>query len=171
MEATQTLIPYDDKTKFYAELSREIEALKDPIWFTALANASASLKQHLPDINWVGFYLMKGGELVLGPFQGLPACTRIAVGRGVCGTAVRERKSMLIEDVDQFPGHIACDSASRSEVVIPLFRDFARTDLIGVLDVDSPTLSRFDAQDLAGLELIASTLTRVNAFADLNTFA
>lgn len=168
MEATQTLIPYTDKAKFYAELSREIEALKDSVWFTALANAAASLNQHLPEINWVGFYLFKEGELVLGPFQGLPACTRIALGKGVCGTAARERKSILVEDVDQFPGHIACDSASRSEVVIPLFRDPARTDLIGVLDVDSPKLARFDAEDLAGLELVAEALMRANLFP--NTF-
>jgi L-methionine (R)-S-oxide reductase len=164
MEATHILIPYTNKVKFYAELDREIEALKDSVWFTALANAAACLKQHLPEINWAGFYLMKDGELVLGPFQGLPACTRIAVGKGVCGTAVKEKKTMLVDDVDAFPGHIACDSASRSEVVIPLFKDESRSEIIGVLDIDSPKLARFTGEDLKGLEQIVSTLMRANSF-------
>lgn len=164
MEATHTLIPYTDKSQFYQELKSEIAALSDPVWFTALANASASLKQHLPDINWVGFYLLKEGSLVLGPFQGLTACTRIALGKGVCGTAAKERRSILVTDVDQFPGHIACDSASRSEVVIPLYRGDQKQDLFGVLDIDSPTLARFDEADLKGLELIAETICRANQF-------
>ncbi|GLX66373.1 GAF domain-containing protein [Paenibacillus glycanilyticus] len=110
-----------------------------------LANASALLGQFLDDINWVGFYLLEEGELVLGPFQGKPACTRIKVGRGVCGTAVAREEAVLVEDVHQFPGHIACDSASNSELVIPLY---SGGQIIGVLDIDSPSFSRFDETDL-----------------------
>ncbi len=161
MEATLARIPYSDKKKFYAELAREIAAFSDPIWFTALANASASLKQHLPDVNWAGFYLLRGKELVLGPFQGLPACVRIATGKGVCGTAASERRSIVVKDVEQFPGHIACDSASRSEVVIPMISSGR---MLGVLDIDSPSLDRFDDEDRVGLELIVVTLLNSNIF-------
>lgn len=164
MQATHTLIPYSDKNAFYVELNREIASLADTVWFTALANAAASLKQHIPEINWVGFYLLKDGELTLGPFQGLVACTRIKLGNGVCGTAAQERRSILVPDVDAFPGHIACDSASRSEIVIPLYRDGEKKDVFGVLDIDSPKLARFDEADLRGLELIAETLCRANQF-------
>ncbi len=145
-----------DKATFYAELRREIEALADPVWFTALANASASLKQHLADVNWVGFYLFDGKELVLGPFQGLSACTRIALDRGVCGAAATKRTTLVVDDVLAFSGHIACDSASRSEIVVPIFTD---SRLIGVLDVDSPSLARFDEADRRGLESIVQVLT------------
>ncbi|MEC2054736.1 GAF domain-containing protein [Peribacillus psychrosaccharolyticus] len=109
-----------------------------------LSNASALLNQFLADINWVGFYLAKEGELVLGPFQGLPACVRIPFGKGVCGTSASERKLMRVEDVHEFPGHIACDAASRSEIVIPLIKD---DNLIGVLDIDSPSVGRFTELD------------------------
>lgn len=109
-----------------------------------LSNASALLNQFLTDINWVGFYLAKEEELVLGPFQGLPACVRIPFGKGVCGTSASERKLMRVEDVHEFPGHIACDAASRSELVIPLIKD---NDLIGVLDIDSPSVGRFTELD------------------------
>lgn len=109
-----------------------------------LSNASALLNQFLTDINWVGFYLAKEEELVLGPFQGLPACVRIPFGKGVCGTSASERKLMRVEDVHEFPGHIACDAASRSEIVIPLIKD---NDLIGVLDIDSPSVGRFTELD------------------------
>ena len=150
-----------DKARFYFELRREIEALLDPVWFTALANASASLNAHLTDINWVGFYLFMDQELVLGPFQGLSACTRIKIGKGVCGTAAQELRSIVVSDVDQFPGHIACDSASRSEIVVPLIlKSSVGSRLIGVLDVDSPSLSRFDELDRVGLEAIAATLAQ-----------
>lgn len=122
-----------------------------------LSNASALLNQFLERINWVGFYLMEDGELVLGPFQGLPACVRIQVGKGVCGTAVAEKKTMLIEDVHAFPGHIACDAASQSEIVIPLIKDGS---VIGVLDIDSPELSRFTKEDQEGLELFTEVLMK-----------
>lgn len=113
-----------------------------------LANSSALLHQFLVDINWVGFYLLDGDELVLGPFQGKPACTRIKVGKGVCGTSVSRNMAMLVDDVHQFPGHIACDSASNSELVIPLRSNGV---IIGVLDIDSPLFARFDGTDLSYL--------------------
>jgi GAF domain-containing protein len=117
------------------------------------ANLAALLFWSLPELNWAGFYLLKDGELVLGPFQGKPACIRIALGKGVCGTAAAERRSVLVEDVDAFPGHIACDAASRSELVVPLL-DGDR--LIGVLDLDAPVAGRFDAVDQAGVEALAA---------------
>jgi L-methionine (R)-S-oxide reductase len=117
------------------------------------ANLSALLFHHLGDINWLGFYFLEHDELVVGPFQGLPACVRIALGRGVCGTAAATQKTQLVPDVHAFPGHIACDSASRSEIVIPLIKNDV---LIGVLDVDSPLLNRFDETDQAALERIAA---------------
>lgn len=121
-----------------------------------LSNASALLNQFLKEVNWVGFYLMEDGELVLGPFQGLPACVRIPVGKGVCGTAVQEKKTMLVEDVHQFPGHIACDAASRSEIVVPIVKDGT---VVGVLDIDSPVTSRFDEVDQKYLEQFVEELT------------
>ncbi|HET9469774.1 MAG TPA: GAF domain-containing protein [Usitatibacter sp.] len=121
------------------------------------ANLAALLFHSLPDLNWAGFYWLKGGELVLGPFQGKPACVRIALGKGVCGTAAREARSIVVPDVNAFPGHIACDTASRSEVVVPVLR---RERVIGVLDLDSPRLARFTDEDARGLEAL------VRAFAD-----
>src|SRR5512141_185041 len=121
----------------------------------ATANAAnlASLVFHaLPGLNWAGFYWMKGGELVLGPFQGKPACVRIALGRGVCGTAARDRRTIVVPDVNAFPGHIACDSASAREIVVPLVKD---RQLLGVLDVDSPRPRRFEEADATGLEAVA----------------
>jgi GAF domain-containing protein len=159
MEALANRLPLGPN--FYSELAREVEALADPIWFTTFANAAAALKHNLRDINWVGFYLMRSGELVLGPFQGLPACTRIALGKGVCGTSASKRETLVVADVDQFPGHIACDSASRSEIVIPLIQGGA---VIGVLDVDSPLLSRFTDEDRKGLEHVVSKLLAANSF-------
>lgn len=122
-----------------------------------LSNASALLNQFLDRINWVGFYLMEDGELVLGPFQGLPACVRIAVGRGVCGSAAKDRETYLVEDVHAFPGHIACDAASQSEIVVPIIKD---GELIGVLDIDSPEKSRFDETDKIKLEAFVSALVQ-----------
>lgn len=116
------------------------------------ANLSALVFHALPDLNWVGFYFFDGRELVVGPFQGLPACVRIALGRGVCGTAAATRQTQVVPDVEAFPGHIACDSASRSEVVVPLFKGET---LIGVFDIDSPLLDRFDEDDRRGLEALA----------------
>jgi L-methionine (R)-S-oxide reductase len=117
------------------------------------ANLSALAYHALPDLNWVGFYFFDGTELVVGPFQGLPACVRIAIGRGVCGTAAATRQTQVVPDVHAFPGHIACDSASRSEVVVPLFKGDT---LIGVFDIDSPLPDRFDADDQHGLEALAA---------------
>ena len=144
-----------NKQDFYQELALQLGGLltgeRDSI-----ANAAnmASLMYHtLPDVNWVGFYMFKDGELVLGPFHGKPACVRIALGRGVCGTAAQSRQSIVVPDVDAFPGHIACDSASRSELVVPLIADGS---LIGVLDLDSPSPARFDEDDRIGCENLAS---------------
>ena len=118
-------------------------------WLVNLANSAALLFNQLPDVNWAGFYLYREKELVLGPFQGQPACTRIPVGKGVCGSAARDRITYLVPDVDQFPGHIACDQASRSELVIPML---LRDQLLGVMDIDSPLRGRFDQIDRKYLE-------------------
>ena len=146
-----------DKESLYPLLAKQLAALmegeRDKI--ANMANASALLWQGLKEINWAGFYLFQKQELVLGPFQGKPACIRIPMGRGVCGTAAKTGKTQLVEDVHAFPGHIACDEASRSEVVVPLF-DGER--LVGVLDIDSPKQSRFDLVDRQGLEVFAKVL-------------
>ena len=143
----------------YDTLSKQLDALLAGETNTVanLSNASALLNQFLTDINWVGFYWMKGGQLILGPFQGLPACFSIPVGRGVCGTAVAEKRTMLVEDVHAFPGHIACDAASNSEIVIPLIKN---GEVIGVLDIDSPLKGRFTTDDQAGLEQFVETLLK-----------
>ena len=117
------------------------------------ANVSSLIFHALPDLNWAGFYWMKDGELVLGPFQGKPACVRIALGKGVCGTAAKRRETIVVPDVNAFPGHIACDAASRSEVVVPVARG---SQVLGVLDLDSPRLARFDSDDAAGLEALVA---------------
>ena len=127
-------------------------------WAAAMVNISALLADALVDINWVGFYLMEGGQLVLGPFQGKLACVEIQVGEGVCGTAVARKATQLVYDVHEFPGHIACDSASNSEVVVPLF---VNGEVIGVLDVDSPLVGRFDEEDKAGLEAVARAVEAI----------
>ncbi len=141
----------------YPALCAALEALTGdvPHETANLANASALLWMHLPDINWAGFYKMTGGKLVLGPFQGKPACVEIAVGRGVCGTAVAEGQTQLVADVHQFPGHIACDCASNSEIVVPIRVDGR---IWGVLDIDSPMVGRFTEADRAGLEQFVSIL-------------
>lgn len=122
-----------------------------------LANTTSLLYHSLPDLNWVGFYLLKDGELVVGPFQGKPACVRIALGKGVCGTAAARRATVIVKNVHEFDGHIACDSASNSEIVVPLLRG---NELIGVLDVDSPKFGRFDAEDQAGLEQVVAEVLK-----------
>jgi len=149
---------YADKARFYAELEAQARALVagEPDRIANAANIAALIFHALPRINWAGFYFLQGEELVLGPFQGKPACVRIPLGRGVCGTAVAERRSQLVPDVHAFPGHIACDAASRSEVVVPLADSSGA--LFGVLDIDSPEPDRFDAADLAGLERLARVL-------------
>ena len=145
------------KPELYAQLNQQLAALiGDERDFVAnMANMAALIFHQLPDLNWAGFYLMRGGELVLGPFQGKPACIRIPLGRGVCGTAAATRETQLVADVHAFPGHIACDADSRSELVVPLIRDGT---VIGVLDLDSPRPGRFDADDRAGLETAAALL-------------
>lgn len=141
----------ENKKELYNLLGEQLKALTEgeKNYIPNLANASALLWMGLKDINWAGFYLMVDGELVLGPFQGKPACIRIPIGRGVCGTAVSEGATQRIDDVHKFPGHIACDSASNSEIVIPI-RDGEK--IVGVLDIDSPVFSRFDKDDQEGLE-------------------
>ena len=138
----------------YQMLNSQVRSLTEsvPHRIANLANASAAIWQAMEDINWAGFYIMEEGKLVLGPFQGKPACIEIPVGKGVCGTAVAEGKTQLVEDVHQFPGHIACDSASNSEIVVPIFKDGA---VWGVLDIDSPKLRRFTQADREGLEQLA----------------
>ncbi|WP_368652344.1 GAF domain-containing protein [Ornithinibacillus sp. 4-3] len=140
-----------DKSKDYQLLIKQLDALitgeTDEI--VILANSSALLNQFLDNVNWVGFYLWKNDQLILGPFQGLPACTTIAIGKGVCGTAAAERKTQLVANVEAFPGHIACDAASKSEIVIPIIMD---DKIYGVLDIDSPIYDRFDEIDQKYLE-------------------
>jgi GAF domain-containing protein len=144
----------------YELLLRQLDALLEgeTHLIANLANAAALLNQFLPKINWVGFYLLEGDELILGPFQGLPACVRIPLGRGVCGTAAARKETIRVPDVRQFPGHIACDAASRSEIVVPLLRD---GQVLGVLDIDSPVTDRFDELDQLYLEKFAERLVRL----------
>jgi L-methionine (R)-S-oxide reductase len=147
-----------DKPTLYRDLASALEGLiageLDPV--ANMANAAALIWESLPDLNWAGFYRNLDGELVLGPFQGRPACIRIAFGQGVCGVAASTRQVQRVEDVHAFPGHIACDSASNSEIVVPIVRDGK---LLGVLDLDSPKAARFDAEDEAGLVRVAEILT------------
>jgi len=147
------------KAALYRDLAQELDALlSGETDATAnAANAAAAIYHSLPRLNWAGFYFLRDDTLVLGPFQGRPACVRIRIGSGVCGTAVRERRSILVPDVEQFPGHIACDTASRSELVVPLLADGR---ILGVLDLDSPDLARFDAQDQTGCEMLAAIVVR-----------
>ncbi|WP_030541756.1 GAF domain-containing protein [Sphingobium sp. DC-2] len=150
-----------DKAAIYADLLSAAEAITrgepDPV--ANMANVAALIWQFLPDLNWAGFYRMVEGGLVLGPFQGKPACIRIPLGRGVCGTAAASGQTQLVEDVHAFPGHIACDAASASEIVVPVMRDGV---VLAVLDLDSPRPARFDAADQAGLEaLVASIAARL----------
>lgn len=146
-----------DKRELYRELTAQLHGLlegeRDP-WANA-ANAAALLFALLPDLNWAGFYFLRGGELVVGPFQGRPACTRIALGRGVCGAAADARRTLVVPDVHAFADHIACDAASNSEVVVPIV---VGGRLVGVLDLDSPSPARFDDEDARGLERIATLL-------------
>jgi GAF domain-containing protein len=146
------------KPELYEQLAAQLRALideeTDPV--ANMANCAALIYHSVPRLNWAGFYLLKGGELVLGPFQGQPACIRIALGSGVCGTAAETHNTLRVPDVTKFKGHIACDSASRSEIVVPMLTDDSH--LIGVLDVDSPELDRFDVDDEAGLKILAGIM-------------
>ena len=148
-----------DKPTLYRDLAQALEALirNETDAVANMANAAGLIWESLPDLNWAGFYRNVGGELVLGPFQGRPACIRIPFGSGVCGVAAETRQVQRVADVNAFPGHIACDSASRSEIVLPLVRD---GELLGVLDIDSPNPGRFDEEDEAGLRPIAELLAR-----------
>lgn len=148
---------HTDKPSLYREIETALRGLiaDESDWIANLANSSALLYDSLPDLNWAGFYLLKNGGLVVGPFQGKPACVRIALGAGVCGTAADRRQTIIVPNVHEFPGHIACDSASNSEIVVPMLR---RDRLIGVLDLDSPKLARFDERDRDGLEAFVAVL-------------
>ena len=154
MFATAPSRHHGSKAELYKELLEQANALfeGEHDFVANAANLSALLFHALEDLYWAGFYLLKDEGLVLGPFQGKPACVRIAIGKGVCGTAARDRKTIIVPDVSKFPGHIACDSASKSEIVVPLVR-FGK--VIGVLDLDSPNLERFDEADAHGLEALA----------------
>jgi L-methionine (R)-S-oxide reductase len=147
------------KPALYADVVAQTRALlegeRDAI--ANFANTTSLLYHSLPDLNWVGFYLLKDGELVVGPFQGKPACVLIPLGKGVCGTAAARRATVIVKNVHEFDGHIACDSASNSEIVVPLLRG---NELLGVLDLDSPKFERFDAEDQAGLEKVVAEVIR-----------
>jgi GAF domain-containing protein len=145
------------KPALYAELVQSAEALiaDEADTIANMANIAALLWQFLPDLNWAGFYRAIDGQLVLGPFIGRPACIRIAIGQGVCGTAAASRRTQIVPDVHAFPGHIACDAASRSELVVPVMRDGS---VIAVIDLDSPVLARFEAADAAGIEALAARI-------------
>ncbi|MGA7676379.1 MAG: GAF domain-containing protein [Rhizomicrobium sp.] len=149
------------KRELYDDLTRQARGLfageRDAV--ANAANLSALIWQSLPDLNWAGFYFLKGRELVLGPFQGRPACVRIALGKGVCGTAAAGAKTILVPDVHRFPGHIACDAASNSELVAPFL---AEDRVLGVLDLDSPLFGRFDEDDAAGIEVLARLLVEAS---------
>jgi|SRR6185437_5241209 len=146
---------FRDQAGDYARLAEELRGLlsgeRDLV--ANAANTAALIYEALPDLNWAGFYFLKQGELVVGPFQGKPACVRIALGKGVCGTAAAQRKTIVVPDVNAFPGHIACDAASQSEIVVPLI---VGQELLGVLDIDSPRLQRFDEGDARGIERLAA---------------
>ena len=154
------------KAARYRELNGQLAALfsGERSGMANAANLCALLHQILPDLNWVGFYFLQDGELVLGPFQGKVACVRIAIGRGVCGTAAHCKETLIVPDVHAFPGHIACDNASASEIVVPLLQEGR---LLGVLDLDSPLLARFDQEDAAGLEAAAELLLQCSEFGRL----
>lgn len=147
------MVDYNLLCKMLKSLTEDV-----PYNITNLSNASALLNEYLPDLNWAGFYLMEDGKLILGPFQGKTACTLIPVGKGVCGTAVKEDKTILVKNVHEFPGHIACDSASNSEIVVPIH---VNRKIYGVLDIDSPSLNRFTEEDKEGLEAFVKVLENI----------
>ena len=150
------------KAELYANLQSQLKSLLagERDFIANAANFAALLYHSLPDVNWAGLYLLKQNELVLGPFQGQPACVRIGMGKGVCGTAAEQRQTILVDNVHEFPGHIACDSASNSEIVVPLI---AHEQLIGVLDLDSPSFARFDDEDARGLNDLAEIFVQATS--------
>jgi L-methionine (R)-S-oxide reductase len=155
MTTSQTLTELASaKNELYANLAAQLRSLLagEADFIANAANLASLLYHTLPDLNWAGFYLNKDDELVLGPFQGRPACVRIGMGKGVCGTAAEQRQTIIVDNVHDFPGHIACDSASNSEIVVPLIKDER---LLGVLDLDSPSFGRFDDEDARGLNELA----------------
>jgi L-methionine (R)-S-oxide reductase len=156
---------HDSRSALYSELAAQARALFEGERDATAnsANLAALIFNTLPDLNWAGFYRLKDGGLVLGPFQGRPACVRIALGKGVCGTAARDRRTLVVPNVDEFPGHIACDSASRSEIVVPIVRG---NRVFGVLDLDSPKLARFDEEDARGLEALVAAYLDATDLAD-----
>lgn len=160
--------PYDfaDKRAGYEQLATHLQGLLagEPDAIANAANTAALIFDALPEVSWAGFYFLRGGELIVGPFQGKPACVRIALGRGVCGTAAAQRKTLIVPDVAAFPGHIACDAASQSEVVVPLI---AAGRVVGVLDLDSARLARFDEVDARGLERLAELFLEASRLQDL----
>jgi GAF domain-containing protein len=162
MSYTARQYDFRDKPGDYARLAQELQGLiageSDRI--ANAANTAALIFATLPDVNWAGFYFVRGTELVLGPFQGKPACVRIGLGQGVCGAAAVQRRTLVVPDVQKFPGHITCDAASRAEIVVPLIE--AGT-LVGVLDIDSPVAGRFDEADARGLEALAALLVTASA--------
>ena len=155
---------FADKRAGYEQLAAQLQGLlageADPI--ANAANTAALIFDALPEVSWAGFYFLRGGELIVGPFQGKPACVRIALGRGVCGTAAAKRETLIVPDVNDFPGHIACDAASQSEVVVPLI---AADRVVGVLDLDSARLGRFDDVDARGLERLAALFLQASRMA------
>jgi L-methionine (R)-S-oxide reductase len=159
MSYTTSRYDFRDKPADYARLAAELGALLagETDLIANAANTAALLFAALPEVNWAGVYLLRDGTLVVGPFQGKPACVRIALGAGVCGTAAAQRRTVVVADVQEFPGHIACDPASRSEIVVPLI---TAGELLGVLDLDSPRPGRFDASDARGLEALAEVFVR-----------
>jgi GAF domain-containing protein len=159
-------IKFESKQELYDYMNMTLEGLisEEHDWLANLSNAAALLWMLMDNINWAGFYLYKNGELVLGPFQGKPACTHIQIGKGVCGTAAEQNKTQLVKDVHEFPGHIACDSQSNSEIVIPLFKE---NRLLGVLDIDSPKLARFDETDKNYLEQFVELVKRYVIFPEV----
>jgi L-methionine (R)-S-oxide reductase len=161
MSVTTTHYEFKDKPADYRRLAQQLEALLagETDLIANAANTAALLFDALPAINWAGFYFLRSGELIVGPFQGKPACVRIPLGRGVCGSAAAERRTLVVPDVQAFAGHIACDAASRSEIVVPLLEGDT---LLGVLDLDSPQPARFDAADAAGLEHLAALFMAAN---------
>lgn len=163
IKSTAGLSKPDAYRQLHAQLSAVMTGERDGLANTA--NMAALLFQALPDLNWAGFYFLRDGGLVLGPFHGKVACIRIPLGKGVCGTAAQKRETIVVPDVEKFPGHIACDHASRSEIVVPLLKD---GHLFGVLDLDSPHLARFDADDAAGLQ---EAVARLLAGSDLGRLA